>query len=262
MMRYKQIEYRMGMVIEVIKCIPAGERTGQRQGSKKSKEEIRKCNELQAARKLARKIEANFGPGDMHVILTYRKEARPTPKEAAQILRDFFKKLREQYRKAGFQLKYICATEYKNKAIHHHLIVNNVNDGVHTTKDYIRRLWKGRGNPKYVDLYDDGDYGQLASYLIKETEKTFRDPDSVGKQRYSCSRNLVEPKPMIRHRRTKRGWQQEPKARPGYYVKKESLYNGFDKLGYPYQRYLMIKLDPEESDWQPGVWPEADEGGE
>ena len=45
-------------------------------------------------------------------------------------------------------------------------------------------------------------------------------------------------------------------------MKKESLYNGFDKLGYPYQRYLMIKLDPEESDWQPGVWPEADEGGE
>ena len=57
-MRYKQIEYRMGMVIEVIKCIPAGERKGQRRGPKKSKEEIRKCNELQAARKLARKIEA------------------------------------------------------------------------------------------------------------------------------------------------------------------------------------------------------------
>ena len=84
----------------------------------------------------------------------------------------------------------------------------------------------------------------------------------MGKQRYSCSRNLVEPKPRIRHRKTKKGWQQEPKTRPGYYVKKESLYNGFDKLGYPYQRYLMIKLDPEESDWQPGVWLEADEGGE
>ena len=42
---------------------------------------------------------------------------------------------------------------------------------------------------------DSGEYSELASYLIKETEETFREEDSPFKQRYSCSRNLITPEP-------------------------------------------------------------------
>lgn len=260
MHRYKQIEYKAGAVIEIIKCVPRGCRSGVARGPKKSKEDMQKANMVQAARKLARKINANFKPGDLHVILTYRKENRPDAAGAKKILRDFIDKLREEYRKHGFELKYIHTTEYKRKTIHHHMIVNNVNDGKKTTKDYIRKFWKGRGSPKYVDLYDNGEYQALADYLIKETEETFR--ESPEKQRYSCSRNLIIPKPEKRIRKTKKGWKINPAPRKGYYIVQDSLYNGFDRLGYPYQRYVMVKINPCEEDWMPGVWLDAwDEGG-
>lgn len=250
MHRYKQIEYKAGITVEVIKCIPKGCRDGIERIPlpKKSKEEIRNANMRQAARKLARKINANFRPGDWHVTLTYKKEERPDPETAAKNIKDLIDKLRDKYKKHGFVLKYVHATEYKNKAIHHHLIVNNVNDGASTTVDYIRKYWKGRGNPKFVPLYDNGEYKTLAEYLIKETEKTFRADDSPNKQRYSCSRNLITPPPECRMRKAKT-WKLEPKPRPGYYIDRDSLYNGVDKLGYPYQRYVMIKLNPTEEDW-------------
>lgn len=259
MHRYKQIEYKAGITIEVIKCIPKGCRAGQR---KTTPEEIAKSNMRQAARKLARKINANFKPGDWHVTLTYRRDGRPEPKQAQKNLKELLNSLRKIYRDNGFTLKYIAVTEYKSKAIHHHLIVNNVNDGKKTTSDYIRQLWKGagRGNPKYVSLYDNGEYRKLADYLIKETEKTFRDPDSPVRQRYSCSRNLIEPKPKSRMRETKTMWKMDPKPRPGYYIDKDTLYNGTDKLGYPYQRYIMIKLNPTDEDWEPCTGFPPDEG--
>ncbi len=252
MREYKQITYWAGAVAEIVKYIPKGSRKGVARGPKKTKEEIQEANRKQAARRLARKINANFKPGDLHVTLTYRKEGRPTPEEAREILRKFLGKLRKEYKKHGFVLKYIHTTEYARKAIHHHLILNWVNDGKATTRDYVRTLWKGRGNPKYVDLYDTGEYQALADYLIKETERTFR--ESPERQRYGCSRNLVEPKVERRTKKAKRGWRKDPKPRKGYYIPPDSLYNGFDKLGYPYQRYMMVKLDPKEEDWDPGRW--------
>ena len=172
MHRYKQITYRAGAVLEIIKCIPRGCRKGVPRGPKKTKKEIEEANLKQAARKLARKINANFKPGDLHVVLTYRKEDRPSAEEAYDIIRDFIKRLRGEYRRHGAELKYVHATEYGRKAIHHHLIVNWVNDGKMTTRDYIRKLWKGRGSPKYVDLYDTGEYQTLADYLLNVSEQS------------------------------------------------------------------------------------------
>lgn len=271
MHRYRQIEYKAGATIEVIKHIPVwcrkGVLPGQRELGRKTREEINKANMIQAARKLARKINANFKPGDLHVTLTYRKDARPDRQAAQKNLTKFLSGMRREYRRNGFELKYICVTEYKNKAIHHHMIINMVNNGKETTMSYIRRFWKGHGSPKFVQLYDNGEYQKLAEYLIKETEMTFREADSPVKQRYSCSRNLITPKPSYRNRKTKHGWKQEPKPRKGYYIDRDSLYNGYDRMGYPYQRYVMVKLEPTEADWEPAEWtPYAewlpDEGGD
>lgn len=259
-MKYRQVEFRAGATVEVIRCIPQGMRSGiKREEPTKDREEIRKANEKQAARKLERKINANFKPGDLHVTLTYRKEDRPDKETAQKLVSKFLKKLRDLYHKAGKQLKYILVTEYKKAAIHHHLIVNRINDGDRTTEDYIRAEWKERGSPKYVQLYDDAEYEHLAEYLIKETEKTFRDEDSPVKQRYSCSRNLIDPKPVVRERKTRTGWDLDPKPRKGYYIKKDSLYNGFDRLGFPYQRYIMVKEHPTDADWEPDDWDEGRE---
>lgn len=262
MHRYMQIEYRTGMVLEVIKYIPKGSRKGahREKVKKKTREEIQEANMKQAARQLARKINANFRPGDWHVTLTYRPKERPDPETAQKYITDFLAAMRAEYKKHGYQLKYIQVTEYKRKAIHHHLILNNINTGRKTTTDFVRRFWKGKGNPNFKPMYDNGEYSKLADYLIKETEKTFREKDSPVKQRYSCSRNLITPKPRIRMRKAKT-WKQDPKPRQGYYIDKDSLYNGVDKLGYRYQRYIMIRLVPDDEDWQEtedGDWPETD----
>lgn len=248
---HKQIEYKAGATCEVIKCFPRGCRKGiiRQPMRKKTKEEMQEANRRQTARKLERKLNANFRPGDWHIVLTYRREGRPDPEGAQIRLKKMIDGLRREYKKRGQALKYIVATEYKSKSIHHHLILNNVNDGKETTADMVRRLWKENGNPKFVQLYDTGEYSQLADYLIKETERTFRENSSPVRQRYSCSRNLKEPKKRVRMKRNV-VWKQEPRPRPGYYIVPGSLYNGFDRFGYPYQRYVMAKTRVSPEDWE------------
>lgn len=257
MHRYRQIEYRAGATIEIIKCIPKTcrdemWRTGERR--KKTAEEITEANIRQAARKLTRKINANFKPGDWHLTLTYKERA--SPEEAKARIDQFIKELRREYKKLGFVLKYVNVTEGLARRIHHHIVLNNINSGKVTTADMVRRLWKTTGSPKFVPLYDNGEYKKLAEYLIKETSRTrkaLKQEKKDGRafrQNYSCSRNLINPKPKTEMRTVKKTWEMEPKARPGYYIDQDTLYNGFDLMGYRYQRYVMIKLNPKEEDWQ------------
>lgn len=252
MHKYRMITYRCGAVVEIVKCYALRQRKGQERDpnvKKKTREEIQEANRRQAAKNLERLINANFRPGDLHTTLTYTREMRPDKQTAQNRLKNFLDWMRTRYRKIGKEFKYIVATEYERKAIHHHVILNNVNDGKQTSMDYIRKYWKAYGHPKFSPLYDDAEYSQLADYLIKETDKTFRDPDSPVKQRYSHSRNLVKPKVTKRDVETKWGWEKDPKPRDGYYIKKDSLYNGFDELGYEYQTYTMVKINPTEEDW-------------
>ncbi len=256
---FEHIEYKAGATKEIINCYPKGYRKGADREipiRKKTKEEIREANRRQATRELERLMNANFRPGDLHVVLTYRKEIRPSPKKARKELKNFLDRMRGRYRKHGQELKYIVATEYLAKHIHHHLVINNINTGTETTADMIRKLWTERrgkdgirGNPKFVQLYDTGEYSQLADYLIKETDRTFRREDSAVGQRYSCSRNLVRPEKKVTERPAKK-WRRDPKPHKGYYILPESVYNGRDIFGYPYQRYVMVKLNPSEKDWE------------
>ena len=251
MHKYRQIEYKAGATIEIIKCIPWSCRQGAQKGEKKkSREEIRKANMVQAARKLTRKLNANFRPGDWHVILTYKDV--PDVQTAKKYLDKFLQRLRTAYRKMAGELKYIAVTEFKAKRIHHHLVINRINDGKKTAADLVREIWRklGQGNPKFVPLYDSGEYQGLAEYLIKETERTFRDMENPWKQRFSCSRNLVEPKKTVETKKIKNAWEMDPKPRKGYYIQPDSLYNGFDLMGYQYQRYVLVKINPTESDWE------------
>lgn len=251
MHKYRLLVYKCGAAVEIVRCYTRKMRRDPERGptKKKTLEEIQEANRKQAVKKLTRLINANFKPGDLHVVLTYMREKRPIPAETQKKLKNFLDAMRYRYKKILKEFKYIAATEYKTKAIHHHVIINNVNDGKETSVDYVRKIWKEMGHPKFVQLYDDAEYEQLADYLIKETDKTFRDPDSPVKQRYSCSRNLVQPKVSRRTVKTKRGWEKDPRPWKGYYIKKDSLYNGFDKLGRAYQSYIMVKINPTEEDW-------------
>lgn len=219
------------------KRIGAKERTGRKQPTK---EEIEKINQRNAERKLAILLNANFKDGDYHLILTYRRTERPTPDVAKEQVKKFLRDMRKVYQKQDIPFKYVQVTEYKKSAIHHHLVIENCEE-VNTSK-VVKSLWK-YGNPNFTLLNTNGQYKLLAEYLIKETSKTFREKeDKAHKQRYSCSRNLVRPKPVIKVIKAN-SWLAEPKIPKGYYLDKDSLINAVDKwTGREYQRYILVKL--------------------
>lgn len=204
---------------------------------KATPEQVKRQNLWQAIKKLRRKINANFGVDDLHCTLTYNRENRAAAREAKRILVKFLRSLKKEYKKAGYELKYIITTEYENKAIHHHMIVNAIPE----TVKLIRLLWQ-QGRPYFVPLDDAGDYGKLAEYFVKETEKTFKDPSNPNKLRYSCSRNLITPeakKEII----TAATFRKDPAPVKGYYIDKNSIHTGINPVtGYQYQSYTMIRI--------------------
>lgn len=149
-------------------------------------EAMQRINEKNAINKLRWKINANFIPGDIHLVLTYRAELRPCSKCAKKILSKYLRNLRKVYKKVGKELKYICVTEYLNSAIHHHLIINAIDTAL------ISDLWE-YGRPWIKILDATGEYSKLAEYFVKETRETFNDENCVAKKRWSCSRNLINP---------------------------------------------------------------------
>lgn len=207
---------------------------------KPTAEEMEKVNQMNAERTLRLKINANFGVDDPFITLTYRKDERPTPEQAKKNIKKVIDSLRKEFKKLGVDLKYINVTEYKNKAIHHHLLINHI-EGEDVSK-MVRRLWKfGRPDFKYLD--DTGQYKDLAAYLIKETSKTYKENDGGHKQRYSCSRNLIMPTPKTEIIKKAQRWMADPKPIKGYYIDKDTVYNGIDPFtGREYQKYTMVRL--------------------
>ena len=109
----------------------------------------------------------------------------------------------------------------------------------------VRDCWEW-GSPHFTPLDDTGQYKELAAYFIKETSKTYKENDGGAKQRYSCSRNLVKPVTKVTIIKKAEKWLDEPKAKKGYYIDKDTVYNGVNPFnGRPIQYYTMVRLpDP------------------
>jgi len=240
-MSYFKTTIEAGATIEVHKSFT--KRTGiktRRNKDKATPEEMEKINQLNAERNLRIKINANFGVDDPFITLTYRRDERPTPADAKKNIKKLIDSLRNEYKKLGEDLKYINVTEYKNKAIHHHLLINHI-EGADVSK-IVRRLWKfGRPDFKYLD--ETGQYKDLAAYLIKETSNSYKEKDGGHMQRYSCSRNLIMPPPKTVIIKKATRWAADPRPKKGYYIDQDTIYNGVDPFtGREYQRYTMIRL--------------------
>ena len=235
--------YRCGKTIHVEETQSRIHKPGEHREKRRkpTKEEMMLANERERARKLCRKIEYNFGEGDYHTTLTYKKYDRPDPTEAKKRINKLIAKLRKAYKKLGYQLKYIVVTEYLNHAIHHHLIINNIVSGQVTTAVLIQQYWDS-GRSHFTPLDASGDYRQLAEYLVKETVKTLRNEDSKYHQCYSCSRNLIDPEPEV-HRMRAKEFQEPPKPEPGYYIDMDNIIDHITQAGYRYRYYRMIKID-------------------
>ena len=236
---YIQKEYIMRNTIDVERYHSGryGAPGMKREKRKASPEDREKWNYTAACKKLKRIINANFGEGDFSVTLTYKLEERLPDEEAKKEITNFLKRIKREYKKRGYELKWIYTTEQRKKSIHHHLILNSIPE----TARLLTKHWK-KGFVRISPLDSTGDYKDLADYIIKETDKTFRDPDSADKQRYSRSRNLIIPEP---HKKiiTAKTFRKEPKPIKGYYIDKDSIFIGQNPVtGYSYMTYTMVRI--------------------
>lgn len=210
-------------------------------GKKRGKKEnptsvaVAEHNQKKAERDLALLLNYNFCGGDLHIVLTYAG-AEPTQEEAKRSLSNFLKRLRRHYRKIGAELKWICVTEFEHARIHHHIVINQG-----APVETVAQIW-GKGLVRSTPLDPSGDYRRLASYLIKETSKTFRRDDVAQRQRYSCSKT-------IRHPVTKRepvsaaALIRDPQPVKGYYIDQDSIYKSSNPVtGQPCMEYVMVSL--------------------
>ena len=241
MIIYYQTAIRAGKVLEIYKSYE--KRIGKIEGEgcrERTKEEIDKCNYQNAVRKLTRLMNANFEDGDLHLVLTYPKDNKPTPQDAQRLYQNWYKAMGREFKKAGVMFKWIMVTEYKGKNIHHHVLVNNP-DELNVIK-IAQSRWKN-GIVKSTPLYSDGQYKDLAEYFVKETDKTFRLDDGGMKRRWSSSRNLTKPTVTVKKKKSS-SWRASPAIPKGFYMDSDTLVNGINPWsGKEYQKYSLIAID-------------------
>lgn len=217
------------------KGMPRGKRI------KETTEQQFKCNERRAEKTLRRLINANFGGGDYHINLNYKKECRPADKkEMRENVRKFLRNLRKEYKKHGKVLKYIHVMEIGKKgARHHHLVINRLDAEV------IRKAWD-KGRVHIYPLDDTGQYAQLASYLIKYSSAVLKSENALQGKRWDSSRNLK--KPLVKKRIISRNkFREQPQEKKGYYIDKNSIRNyTSDITGYQFMGYTLVKIKQRE----------------
>lgn len=247
-MSYIKKTVKAGKTIEIWKYYSTMYRVKGIERAEKQKptsEAQKKINRRHQEDRLRWLVNENFGTDDLHLVLTFRPDEKPkTRKELNDLVKAYLRKLRSEYRKAEKELKYVYVAEIGKKgAIHCHLIVNYIELKV------ITKGWT-HGRVHTTPLDDSGQYKQLASYFIKEVEKTFPTGELVQKKCWSSSRNLRKPQITKEVISTKRAYKEDVKPVKGYYIEKDSIKKGIDPYsGYPYLHYTMIKLEEDKDEW-------------
>ena len=241
-MSYKKKIYRFKNAIE-IEEYHTGKYGAPGQVRQKKKaptpEQIEKINQYNKEKLARRKLRNNFVHNDYFTCLTFRKEERPEDMNMAKdVFQKFVRKVRKEYKKRGYELKWIRNIEVGTKnGWHIHLIINRIPD----TDLILKDAWT-YGKVINQLLYEKGKFAQLAAYITK-TPKT--DP-RLRESNYSTSRNLPVPDPEEKTYRHWKTWK-EARVPKGYYLDKESMVEGINPVtGYKYRTYALIKINRRE----------------
>lgn len=248
----KTLKLRQGDIIDVEEYHDGnyGAKGKKREKKKKpTKEEVQKVNERNRVNKARLRLLQYFSPGDCFATWTYEKSKRPEDmKEALQHFQKAIRKVREQYRKKGYELFWIRNIEKGTKgAWHIHLVVNEIGD----TAGILKNAWKHGGTyTTEIQLSDklyDEDFTKLAAYITKnEKTEELKEDGTPAKPRikeasYNISKNMPLPEPKVDKLVR---WKQEPESKKGYYLLR--VIEGINPVtGFKYRRYTMAKLHKE-----------------
>ncbi len=227
-----------GAVID--KCIKASfpHKEKRKKRGKPTSDAVKKNNDMLAIKLLTRLINLNFFPGDFHTTLTYAKAV--TAEEANRQLDNWIKRMRREYKKLGKEFYYIAVTEFKHQRIHHHVVMNYIDFKI------INKQWK-LGRIRCTPLDKTRNYRKLAEYLIKETQKTFREPGNSTKRRWKPSRNLKRPVVKREWVSVSQLFQNLDDIKPvkGYAIDKESMRKYTNPVtGLEHIEYQMVSTEP------------------
>lgn len=256
---YIKREFEAGATIDTYKIVSAKHKKNNKRANreKPTPEKIKLQNELMAKDKATRKMNANFTADDFHVVLTFKIHKRPSTQQAEKIFKKVLRLARAEYKKQGIVFKYFATYgflpkdgveetvgendyEHDETVPHFHFTVKYIDIRVWT------KIWQEYGRAMFFPLDERGEYSQLANYFLNHTKNNFREETSPMRQRYTCSRNLVNPKPKEKTVNAD-SWREEPRPKKGYYIDWDSVRTGVSEVtGYPYQFYRMIKINPRE----------------
>ncbi len=214
---------------------PAGKK---RVRCKPTSEIQEKINQRNAERALVRLVHTNFTSRDLALHLTY-KIAPESLEEAKRDLYNFLRRVKRAMEKMGIVLKYIYRTETGGRGgrFHHHLILSGGLD-----RDMLETLWgKGYANSKRLQFGEDGVTG-LAHYMAKER---------ITYRRWSRSRNLVKPEPVVRDGTLGRAELEEMAAA----VEEKKAWECFERK---YPDYWLIKAEASVNNVNRGVYIRVD----
>lgn len=208
-----------------------------------------KVNERVAEERLRWKLNANFTPGDYHLVLHYYDKG-VTLERAEEDKKEFLRLLRKECRKLGVAWKYVACTETKRMTnVHHHIIMPAVEVAV-LSAIWERVVGQNNGNISIKPLDKRGNHAKLARYLMKETRSTVARHKEAGKRykRFSCAKGMVQPEPVY-HVIRAASWAKEPRPRKGYVLLKDdngaTCRSGVHEVnGWPWQEYFELRVEP------------------
>lgn len=250
---YKRRRWKYGNIIEIkeshtARCGAPGQPREKK--TRPTPEAVKKQNQRRKEEQTSRIVKANFEEGDLVRTLTFRKENRPKDMEEAQaVFKSFYGRLRREYRKRYYDLYWIASIENTPRGSWHiHFVCNKI----FGASDIIKELWDGNGGV-YDQTLKDLQGRDIGKYMAKTPESTEKGEHRVTEAKLTHSRNLTIPKP---EEKTITGWRMTDLPRPprGYYLVKDSLYEGVNADGYPYRGYKFKRLSPappKDRRWRP-----------
>ncbi|WP_277287680.1 rolling circle replication-associated protein [Veillonella montpellierensis] len=196
-----------------------------------TKEEVARNNFRMAKAKLRRLIANNFEPNDYYITLTIKE--RVDIETAKKYITNFNRRLRDAFKraKAKAELKYIYILEGKKK-YHFHMLINR---GIELTSQLMKKLWPHGFTD--IKLYhgEAEDAIRLAEYFTKERT------ENKHQKRWVKSNSVKHPKEIVKVVKATE-WRKEVKVPNGYYLDKDSYYEGINNAGYPYRFYRLVRL--------------------
>lgn len=251
-MKTKRVTYKFENVIEREEYLDGrygapGEK--RKEKKKPTPEQVAQINQWNKERKARHRLLKYFKENDYFITLTYPKETRPpNMEEAKKDFRKFYKNAKKEYAKREQEFRWIRNIECTPSGNWHiHVVLNRIPD----TDLIVSKAWK-KGKVRNVQLlYEKGEFKKLAQYITKDektqekyVEKGVLD-HKITEADYSTSRNMPLPDPKVEHLQR---WPKEPKPKKGWYIVKESIYEGENKVtGFPFRRYTMVRLERRES---------------